>query len=230
MTRFSPSDVADELHTILASTQNGENPSRQLIAQRLNQLKDALESGTVTAGNEGEYEEVEDLLNKELEKLKKNGWWEPNRNYVINWAIMGLNTWRFSILPFRAKMTAYRPAREARWQGDEPRPAGIVLDLNWIPTGITDPTRGQTIPSSLKVAEALIKLAKTQPDVKDTVRAELDWIERQFGIQIPSQVGLKVISEAPKVAKRRWGTNRLRSKRTFFPFDGGKPIQLGSFD
>lgn len=229
--RITPETTADEIRNILASLQEGGSPSRQVIAARLEKLSDVLQSANVRTAMNDAYEQTEEILNKELTKLKKNGWWAPGKNYVVNWAIMGINTWRFSILPYNASKTAYRPEKNP--YPDRPqyfKPEGIVIRPTWIPTRSPDPTKGQTLDANPKVADILARYAKKQRDVKDTVAAELKWIEQQFDIKIPSGVERKIVNDAEKVAKRRWGVDVLRVKKTLVPFDGSKPIALGSFD
>ncbi len=163
-----------------------------------------------------DYGQATAALNKELEALPKHGWWSPPHNYVVNGALMNLNGWVFTILPFRAAKTAYRPASDRS-------PEGIVIDPKWEPDGKDTPWTG-------KAAEAFAKYAKVQPSVPDSVRKELADLERHFKINIPASVQSSLINDSLKVAKRRWGVDGLRRKRILVPFDGGKPIQLGSWD
>jgi hypothetical protein len=163
-----------------------------------------------------DFAQATTVLNQELEVLSKNGWWSPPHNYVVNGAMMNLNGWVFTILPFRADKKAYRPA------GDR-FPEGIVIDPNWASDGKDGPWSG-------KMAEAFAKYAKTQPSVPDTVRRELADIERHFKVQIPDSVKAKLVGDSLKVAKRRWGVDRLRRRNILVPFDGSKPITLGSWD
>lgn len=162
------------------------------------------------------YGQAQTVLNKELVALPKHGWWSPPNNYVVNGSLMALNGWVFTILPFRANLTAYRPA------GDR-FPEGIVIDPNWASDGKDAPWTG-------KAAEVFARYAKAQPSVPDTVRKELTSIERHFKIEIPASVQAKLVGDSLKVAQRRWGVDRLRRKKILIPFDGGKPVQLGSWD
>jgi hypothetical protein len=163
-----------------------------------------------------DYGQATAVLNKELEALPKHGWWSPPHNYVVNGALMNLNGWVFTILPFRAEKKAYRPASDRL-------PEGIVIDPNWASDGKDGPWSG-------KMAEAFAKYAKSQPSIPDTVRRELTAIEHHFKIQIPASVQSALIADSLKVAKRRWGLDRLRRRNILIPFDGGKPITLGSWD
>lgn len=172
---------------------------------------------------ESEYSKMEAILNAGLTKLKKGGWWDPPHNFVINSALMGLNTWRFGILPMFAAKMAYRPANPERGS-----PEGIVIDPSWHPSE-DDPTGGDTVDHSAKNAEILMKFAKSQPTVLETVKLELNWVEKKFGVKIPSDIEAALIREAPKVAARRWGINRLRTKKILVPLDGSKPQELSSW-
>lgn len=163
-----------------------------------------------------DYSLATEVLNKELESLKNHGWWSPPHNYVVNGALMNLNGWVFTILPFRASKTAYRPASSSL-------PEGIVIDPNWA-------SDGKDTPWTPKAAEAFAKYAKAQPTVPDTIRRELSDIERHFGIQIPSALQAILVNDSLKVAKRRWGVDRMGRKKILMPFDGSKPIKLGSWD
>lgn len=173
-----------------------------------------------TAADEGpsEYDQAISTLEKELEALKGHGWWKAPHNYVVNSALMGFNGWIFTILPFRAKLTAYRPAGRL--------PEGIVIDPSWRP----DPRTDRPLDHTPKAAELLIRIVNQSESVPDTVRGELAAIEATFKIQIPSGIQSNLVSESLKVAKRRWGVDRLRQKRILVPLDGSKPIQLGSWD
>jgi len=176
---------------------------------------------------ESSYQAMEAYLNANLSRFakdKQGAWWDPPRNYVINSAIMGLNTWRFGILPMFAEKMAYRPANPEREQLE-----GLVIDPSWKPTGSSDPTGGNTVDHSLKVAEILTKYTKGQPSVQDTVKNELRWVESKFGVKIPSSVEASLVKDAAKVATRRWGVNRLRTKKILVPFDGSKAQELSNW-
>jgi hypothetical protein len=163
------------------------------------------------------YAQATEVLNQNLEVLQNGkAWWSPPHNYVVNGAMMNLNGWVYTILPFRAAVTAYRGAKNGK-------PEGIVIDPNWASDGKDGEWAGG-------MAEAFAKYAKAQPSIQDTVRGELASIERHFKIEIPSALKAAIIGDSLKVAKRRWGVDRLRRKRILMPFDGSKPIQLGSWD
>jgi hypothetical protein len=178
---------------------------------------------TPTEEQEGEskYDQVEKMLNEHLKPLKKHGWWDPGHNFVINWALMGLNTWRFMITAHFAHHSQAHVYREA-----DPKhgtPEGLILDPSWRPIG------NNTYPESAKVVEALIKLLKEQPTIQETIRQEIAWIDTKYGIKVPSALESNLLSTMPKVAQRRWGTDGLRRKKMFFPLDGSKPREMGSW-
>lgn len=165
------------------------------------------------------------LLNKELKVIGKRGrgWWDPPHNYLINMTLMGtLNDWRFRILPMWADRTAYRPA-----SGDKPE--GIVIDPSWSPLSSDPIGNGGAIDPTTKNVEELIKFARGQESITATVAAELKWIESKFGVNIPNDIQSKLVSDALKVANRRWGVNRLKTKKILVPFDGSKSIELSSW-
>lgn len=186
----------------------------------------AMSSQSRTAEDDSEAGQAEKTLNAELKRFpKKSAWWDEPKNYAINMTLMGtLNDWRFSILPMRAAAIGYRPANPERNM-----PEGIVIDPGWT-TQSGDPVGGGSAidPTPANVAE-LIKFAKSQPTVQQTVAHELRWLETKFGIKVPSEIEAKLVREAPKVASRRWGINRLRVKKILLPFDGSKAIELSSW-
>ena len=160
-----------------------------------------------------------EYLEANAKRFKKgHAWWVPPHNLAINSALMAVNLWRFTILPFQAGRTAYRPA------GDR-FPEGIVIDPNWDPF-----ERDRTFNHGLKTAEVLVKVAKAQPSISESVKDELESIERHFKIQIPPGIVSHLVGQSLKVAERRWGVDGLRRKRILVPFDGGKSIELGSWD
>jgi hypothetical protein len=160
------------------------------------------------------------LLDKELTKFpKRNGWWDPPKNLAINSALMGINLWRFSLLPFHPLKRAYRAA-EGRF------PEGIVIHPNW------HPLNDKTYPDdTLEIVQKMIELVKGfSVSLPEMVAQELRWIETKFGVKVPDAIETKLKIEIVKIATRRWSTNRLKTKDTLIPFDGSKAIELGAFD
>jgi hypothetical protein len=180
-------------------------------------LMEAQDSGTIDpAYGEEERYYPGDTLKRELEPLKKRGWW-AGKNCVVNVTLMGdLNLWYFSILPQIGK--AYRPA------GDR-TPEGLVIDPGWHPFSNGD-VRHPTPNSVAKV----VSYAKGAEPVSEAVSDDLKKIESTYGVEIPSAIKSKLIADAGKVAKRRWGIDRLRSRKILVPFvDGSKPFELSSW-
>lgn len=163
---------------------------------------------------------VFELFDKELTKFpKKIGWWDPPKNLAINSALMGINLWTFTILPFHSEKRAYHPKTDRLQEG-------VVLHPNW------DPFNQNLYPDdNLELATKLVKLVKTfNQTLQEVVVQELKWIETKFGVQIPDFIGAKLKVEIQKIAARRWSANRLRVKDILIPFDGSKAIELGMFD
>lgn len=160
------------------------------------------------------------LLDDKLTKFpKRNGWWDPPKNLAINSAIMGINLWNFSLLPFRPLKKAYRAA------GDR-FPEGIVIHPNW------HPLNDKTYPDdNIEIVQKMIEMVKgfsvTLPEM---VVQEMRWIETKFGVKVPDAIEAKLKMEIVKIATRRWSANRLKTKDTLIPFDGSKAIELGVFD
>lgn len=163
---------------------------------------------------------VRELFEKELTKFpKKNGWWDPPKNMAINSALMGLNLWKFTLLPFRAHLRAYHAATERL-------PEGIVIHPNW-----DSVNNDLYADDDLSVAEVLIRVVKsTGQTLQEMVTAEIKWIETKFHVQVPEFIPTKLRTEIQKIATRRWGADRLRLRDTLIPFDGSKSVELGAFD
>jgi hypothetical protein len=160
----------------------------------------------------------ETTLDRELVALKKRGYWSPGKNMVVNVTLMGgVNLWYFSIIP-RFYRDIYRPARNCK-------PEGIVIDPGWHPY-----KDGDSSDPTPHYMDKVVELAKKADLVSAAVKEELKNIEQKFSVQIPSAVEAKLVKEADKVAKRRWGVNTLRARKILVPFDGSKAIELGSWD
>jgi curved DNA-binding protein CbpA len=167
-----------------------------------------------------EEKRATEVLDKEgVKDKKKNHWWVPPHNFMINRAMMEWNFWSFTILPFFPDKRSYRPAKNGK-------PEGIVIHPIWDSVRELRGLRMLTVP----LAEKLIAHAKGQPTVHDTVKEELHWIEEKFSISIPEAIKARLVTEAPKIAARRMSVDRLRVKSTLVPLDGSKPIDLGSWD
>lgn len=188
------------------------------------EFKDALVTQSVAYryayAKKADTSAVYELLNKELTKFPKgNCWWNPPKNIAINSALMGLNLWAFSLLPFHPNKRAYR-AKSDRF------PEGIVLHPGW------HPLNNQTYPDSeLEIIEKMISTVKGfGVTLQDTVTEQIKWIETKFGIKVPAEIEATLKVGVVKMATRRWHINHLKTKDTLIPFDGSKAIELGSFD
>lgn len=168
-----------------------------------------------------EFDAVKDLDARltRFKKSKRPGWWEPGHSLGINETLMGtLNMWEFTILPFNAAKRAYRAAG--------PRfPEGIVIDPNWASTRDTG-----AYPETPRVCEILTGMVKKSDPIEQVVRTELESIEQHFSVKIPDAIKTKLVGDSVKTAERRWDTDRLRRRNILVPFDGSKPITLGSWD
>jgi hypothetical protein len=153
-----------------------------------------------------------EYLQDKLEPFKKgHGMWLPPHNFGLNRAIMGWNLWVFTILPLFPKKTAYSAKSN-----------GIVIQPNWVPM------KGEHLfrEMDLKLAEKLVSIMQRSNTVQETVRRELDWIEKEFQVEVPLSIRSQMEKEALTMARRRWGTNRLRLKNRLIPLDGSKPRDI----
>ena len=173
-----------------------------------------------------DFDEAEAYLNENLVNFpKKSDWWLPAHNLGVNMTLMGkINLWVYSIFPTAAMVkgldAAFRP------EGVDPvtEPAGLVIRPMWVP----HPKYRKEFPVTLKTVELLVQMAQQAVTVGETAQRQLKQIEAHAGITIPTGIKAKVIREAPQIAARRWGVNRLRVKSTFIPLDGRKPIPMPS--
>lgn len=174
-----------------------------------------------------DYDEAHALLDREATRISKKGnpaWWLPDHGLVINSPLFGgFNLWIWSILKTFPKRGSYLPAEEDQYGT---YPEGIVIRPMWQPH---PRYRNDAFPETVEVVEALLKFAKQTPTVQNLTRSGFQWIEKENGISIPSSITTKYVSQAPKVAARRWGVNRVRMADTFVPFDGSKPVPMPSF-
>jgi len=182
-----------------------KNPSKQA-----NEFTDENESGS-------SYDATLQILNQSLKDLPKGrsgqSWGLlPQHNMVINGALMGINFWKFTILPRHAHKRCYQPAKGNR-------PEGIVLEMTW------NPTSDVNYPYIPKVAELAVTKVTQEESILETVKREFRDIEIFFGIDIPSSIKSKILAEVPKVAARRWGA-KGNSSLVLVPFDGSKPFKV----
>jgi hypothetical protein len=203
----------------------GGDPSKMVeinVAKDTLLHNDAKPVGTSDEDAEGDSEDkAVEILDKEFKPLgKKPHRWIPPNNFALNRALFGWNAWYFTVLPMRlfGKKTGYRPASDRL-------PEGLVLHPIWSP--FRDAEWREMHP---QLAEKLIRVCKQQPSIKDAVSKELRTVEDDFKVEIPSSLKSKILADCEKVAKRRIDVDRLRVRDELWPFDGGKPIKLGSWD
>jgi len=162
------------------------------------------------------------FIEQELESLKKGGYWKPPHNLALNFALMGANFWTFTILPLFWQRKAYRKDLN-----------GIVIHPIW-----TSVANGRTIgPKNMsgfseldmKTAQDVVSTIRRAESVQDSVRHELKAIETQFGIDIPTSIVSDLIQDSLKVAKRRWGVDRMKVKDRLIPFDGSPARDLSAW-
>jgi hypothetical protein len=167
-----------------------------------------------------------EVLNQKLTKTKKgHGWWKPPHNLLVNQALMGINLWRFRLFSgYGGIARAFRKDKNA-----------LIIKPGW--SSVDDGRRIGSMNASgftqidPETAEKLVKLVAAQPTIEDTVREELAAIEKQFGIEIPSNVKAGLIGSAVKVAGQKWGlSSSTRGKDRAVPLDGSKPYDLGAFE
>lgn len=165
------------------------------------------------------YKQIETLLDQDLKKFKKgHAWWDQEHNFAINTALSNINCWYFTILPLFPARSAYRPADPKTGS-----PEGIVIHPAW--AVFKDGDRAY----DLEEVKDLIKKAKSQPTLEETVKKELNWVESTFQIKIPSNVEAALLKDVKKVAERRWGVDHLRIKNVLVPLDGGKSVELSNW-
>lgn len=162
--------------------------------------------------------EPEDRLKAALTPIGNQAYWKPPHNLLVNFALMGVNLWKFTCLQTFWKQKGYRPNANE-----------IILRLNWTSTG-PDGVIGQKDPSGFahmsdRQVDILLAEVQKAPTVEQTMLKELKLMEQQFGIEIPDSIQKGLASKSLAVAKRRWGANRLRMKNLVIPLDGSKPYE-----
>lgn len=158
----------------------------------------------------------EQKLQAMLEPLSKNGYWKPPHNMAINFAIFGTNLWYFTLLPLFWQKRAYRSDL-----------GGIVIHPIWAPFENGEYRHGELTERNIG---KVLQLIEKQGTVQDSIKRELRLLEQFFKIQIPPGIEQNLLKDSLKVAKRRWGVDRMKIKNTLVPLDGGKPRNLNSFE
>jgi hypothetical protein len=171
---------------------------------------------------ESAYEQAAALLDKDFERLKskgvRQGWWIPGKAWAVNLPLQGAQVHIFTLLDMaimgRAKAT-YRKA-------DNYGPEGIIINPRWASAGM------KTYP--IEAVPKMIDLIKREaPSIEKKINDDLDRIEKDNKIEIPSAIRSKIVKGGKALAKRRWDVNMLRQHGTLYPFDGGKPMKLDSW-
>jgi hypothetical protein len=176
--------------------------------------------GAIAAETEEEeksdYGHMVDYLDQNAKKFKKgHAWWVPPHNLAINAALMEMNFWYFTVRPRFSKV--YRPASDRF-------PEGLIIDPDW--NSFKDPGWTHT----KNAAEKAVELAKRMRTVPEAVKQDLKEMEAAAGVNFPDSIVSRIVNDSLKVAERRWGTDRLRRRKILVPFDGSKPMELGSWD
>ncbi len=224
MKKFGSTDLDQELRDVQAYIRS-ENPSRLATADHLYSLATRLaEEEPGTSVEDAEKDDPEetaiDLLNKDFTPIGKKGrkWWlGPQKNLMVNQTFMGtLNLWVFTILSMQGVKRAYKPAGPRN-------PEGIVIDPAWVPF------KKDSYDATPKIVDIFKRLGGGHNSIKGTASHQLNMIETEHKIKIPSAVRSKIEGSMEKVAKRRVEIDRLRTKKELWPFDGGKPIKLSNW-
>ena len=185
--------------------------------------------GAKLAREDAEFDEAVKLLNKHFKPFKKGrGWWIPDHALGVNMTLMGgINLWRFSIYPTKAQVSGpaslYHPPKTDK-RGNV-YSEGVEYRPMWVPYR----KLGESIAAVPKNVEILIKAVKAFPSVGEITKREFKLIESKAGVKIPSSIVSQCVSQAVKVAERRWGVNRLKTNPQLLPFDGGKPEKMDSW-
>ena len=207
---MDPRKVHDE---ILGISKDLAKFSMDLSGRAFQASQNLREHPVVRASDEDARKEGRDILDQELEAFRKgHGWWLPPHNLGVNEALMGVNLWRFTILPLFPKKKAYSEEHN-----------GIVIHPIWTSLG------NDTYDLTPELAKKMIAAARKQPTIQEDVRKELKWMETYFKIRIPESIKSSLLKEALKTASRRWSIDRLRVKDRLIPLDGSKPRDLGMF-
>jgi hypothetical protein len=91
------------------------------------------------------------------------------------------------------------------------------------------PFKNGDFPYNMKALEAVLKEAQAADTIQNRVKKDIAFVESHFNVKVPSNVEAALLKDALKVADRRWGVNRLRTKDVLVPFDGSKSIELSSW-
>jgi hypothetical protein len=144
-----------------------------------------------------------------LEPIGVSGWWSKPHNLVLASSKMGWSLWTFTILP-------YFPAKRA-----------ARLDLNGI---VIRPVwrLSRFGPSSLtpQQIENTVATIKEFPSIASIVSKELDWVEREFELEVPKGIRDTLVGASPRQAVARWGSPHWETIDRLIPLDGAMPRDL----
>lgn len=128
-------------------------------------------------------------------------WWKAPHNLAIRQTGELWKLWRFSILPTKVVYLSKEKA--------------LVVKPHW-----TTAMWGETIPSSMVDIGMLVATMRTYPTIRESVRKELDWIEKTFHIQVPTQVETNLLDHALFAARTYMGTDAHLVPMRVVPLDG----------
>jgi len=162
-----------------------------------------------------DYVALYEALDQNLQILeRKKAWWLDPHNIAFNLPLMGgFNLWKFTILPMFPDRFAYRKDLDA-----------IIIHPIW-----TSFQRDRQFAATVTNIPKFVKFARSLPSIQADIANELSWIEQTFNISIPSSISASILRDAEKIAKRRWGVDRLRVKDQAIPLDGSKPYVINSW-
>lgn len=172
-------------------------------------------------------EQAYEWLDAHFERLntKKRlhtAWWLPGQGVAVNLPMTGgLQLWRYTTLPVMVPMD--RVYREAK----DDDPAGILWRPSW--QILRNASGDSGIPIMRESLELILGYVEGYHTTGQIQAWEFDAIEKQSGVPVPEAIRQKYIKDSPKVAKRRWGVNRLKIRTNFIPFDGSKKLELNSW-
>lgn len=133
-----------------------------------------------------------------LEALERGGWWLPPHNLVMKHSALGTGVWTFTLLPYFPIKRAYREDLN-----------GIVIRPAWRLLTTTSRVASEDFPR--------------YPTISTTVDKELSWLEKQFSIEVPTDIRAVLVAASLDQARRRWGADPTRIKDRLIPLDGALP-------
>jgi len=160
---------------------------------------------------------------------KSRMYWIPDHCVAVNYTLMGtLNLWRYSLMTSGSRVGGMIKMYQAPKESSSTNlryPEGIIVCPGWVLFSYQGQDSFEASPETIA---ALAKVVKNMQSVKIMTSKELDLLEQKAHVQIPDHIRSKLITDAPKLAVRRAGVDRLRVPNTFFYFDGRKPVDIGN--